>query len=144
MLTKTNDTLRRPSLPADLTDKDTKPPAKWKDATGYSFQLWFIANLGWVLPTLLISRSNRGNADRYYAVGVGDKRTYRVGKGPHVLHVVTIHGCKRNAKVVAKYIELKREGMAAACTIRDRISSRRAEGELHRAAGHRSWRWGTM
>jgi hypothetical protein len=136
-------------LPQGITEKDTQPRG---GHTGrrydLDFQLWFVTGMGWVIPTVLISRQSRRHrnldaaTDRTYAVTL-DGKVCRVGAGPHVTEVVHVHVHDSHLKSLQRFIDLKREGAAKAGMIRDRISSRRAEGQLHRAAGERSWRWGT-
>lgn len=101
--------------------------------------------LGWVLCTLHISNPSRrqapGTAARTYAIGVADKKIYTVGRGPHVTQEVTIQLSQDNIDRLSEYAALYQRGLAEAGQIRDRISSRRAQGQLHRAAGRTSWRW---
>jgi len=98
-------------------------------------------SFGWVLTTLKISNGKRGREDRYYAVGVRDGNVYRVGNGPHVKATAIAYLRPDNADRLWKYVELWLKGAAAAGGIRDRISSRRAQGQAERAAGRMSWRW---
>ncbi len=98
----------------------------------------------WVLVTLLIGKATgrrAGKSDRTYAIGLADRKVYRVGYGPHVQAEVTVHLSHLNLDRLQKYVELWKDGMAQAGTIRDRIGTRRAQGQLHRAAGETSWRW---
>ncbi len=97
----------------------------------------------WVLTTLLISRAGRGSSvtDRYYSIGVADSKVYTVGRGPHVVAEITVYLSKDNIDRLRKYVDLWRKGMAEAGQIRDRISSRRAQGQVHRAAGRTFWSW---
>lgn len=95
----------------------------------------------WVLTTLRIGGAGRGATERYYGVGVADGKVYTVGRGPHVAAVVTIHLHPGNWDRLRKYADLYEKGMADAQAVRDRISSRRAQGQLHRAAGRTHWYW---
>ncbi len=45
------------------------------------------------------------------------------------------------ASALQQFIDLRTKGQAAAGEVRDRISSRRAQGALERAAGNSYWRW---
>lgn len=103
-----------------------------KDRKG--FTNWYIATLG-------ISRGKQGRADRTYAVRIKDGALGRIGNGPHVLQTVKVYVRKGRAEALKKYLDLYTKGAGDAGMVRDRISSRRAQGQLERAAGHRSWRW---
>lgn len=100
---------------------------------------------GWVLTTLHISnpssRAKAGTTARSYGIGVKDSKVYTVGRGPHVDKEVTVFLSAANVARLAKYVALWQEGMEAAGTIRDRISSRRAQGQIYRAAGRTHWNW---
>ncbi len=76
-----------------------------------------------------------------YGVTVKDGRVVRCGNGPHVTREITVHLTKDNVGRLARYVELWKTGMAEANGIRDRISSRRAQGQAHRAAGRSHWNW---
>lgn len=95
----------------------------------------------WVLTTLLIGGAGkRGTTARYYGITV-EGSVCRVGKGPHVVQEVKVHLNKDNYPRLKKYVELYIKGLSDAGLIRDRISTRRAQGQIHRANGERSWRW---
>ena len=141
-------------LPPDIIVDDLKYPSDYKDLAnnvGDYGQLTFHKINGrkrgeeWVIATLLISRAGprqRGAADRTYAVTL-DGQIMRVGLGPHVKSTVTIYLRKSRMAVLQKYVDLHAKGGADANQIRDRISSRRAQGQLERAAGKYSWKWDT-
>ena len=132
-------------------DKDHIPYEKQRelglDAT--DFTLYFVKGIGkiggaWVLTTLHISKAKRGSkhqTDRTYAIGVDDEKVYTVGRGPHVLQEVRIYLKKSNLERLMPFVELWKKGMELAGGIRDRISTRRAQGQLHRANGRTSWMW---
>lgn len=139
-------------LPPDVLAADLKYPelgkflpyAKQQELGLETTRLTFYKTKGgWMLTTLAISNARRGSSfeDRTYAIGVADSKIYTVGGGPHVLTKVEVILTIDNVERLAKYIELWKKGMAEAGSIRDRISSRRAQGQLHRAAGRTSWRW---
>ena len=94
----------------------------------------------WCIATLFIGKG-RQHADRTYAVRVDDGSLVRVGKGPHVLRTLVVYVAKDRAEALKKYTDLYVAGSEKAGMVRDRISSRRAQGQLERAAGNRSWRW---
>lgn len=123
-------------LPQGILASDFKFPASgdhprdlpWDEQ---HFALWFIMGFGWVMPTLAISR--RGQ--RTYAVALGEGGTdkyppkrgaqVRVGLGPHVLEQHTVYVKQSRLKVLAPFLELRREGAVGANQTRDRISTRR-------------------
>ncbi len=94
------------------------------------------SGFGWCLATLSIT--NRG---RTYAVRVADGSSVRVGSGPHVLCTINVYVRKSRLKALQRYLDLYTAGGQRAGEIRDRISSRRAEGVERRAAGQSYWRW---
>ncbi len=110
-----------------------------------AFTFYKAKNLGWVLCTLHISNPSRrqaaGTTARTYAIGVKDQKICTVGRGPHVEAEVEIFLSKENLERLMPYVELYKKGLADALSIRDRISTRRAQGQLHRAAGRSSWMW---
>lgn len=111
----------------------------------YSLRFYKVKGLGWVLCTLHISNPSRrqssGTAARTYAIGVNDSKLYTVGRGPHVLQEIEVHLKKDNVERLRPLLELHKKGMEDASSVRDRISSRRAQGQLHREAGRTSWTW---
>lgn len=137
-------------LPPDVIEDDTKyvsltiadhdkVPADIR-YSGLTF--YKTAAFGWVVCTLPISSGRRqGLPDRTYAIKVDGGAICRVGRGPHVLKTVTVYVYQRNIGRLQKYVDLWLKGMAAAGSVRDRISSRRAEGQVKRAQGLHSWRW---
>lgn len=142
-------------LPPDVKKEDTRYPTEGighdeRKALGLGYEsLWpgylkfhLCLNLSkgtqWVIATLSISG---GKPPRTYAVGVADSKVYTVGNGPHVKATVQVYLSKANIDRLRKYVELWKKGMADAGMIRDRISSRRAQGKIHRANGESSWYW---
>lgn len=136
----------RPPLPDGILASDLKFAgyADQKDVPydDREFELWHAARFGWCIPTLLIGRAGRSgqSTDRTYAVTLhGDP--VRIGKGPHVTATVTVYVTTKRLPALQRFLDLRREGAGKAGVIRDRISSRRAQGQLERADGNRSWRW---
>jgi hypothetical protein len=142
-------------LPAGVRESDTKFPGyKSKDrvvrfdfGTGYeetaSLELWYTERMGWCIPTLLISRAARRNpntTDRTYATTLSGDQV-RIGKGPHVLRTTTVYVRESRFEALKKFLELKKNGSAKSGQIRDRISSRRAQGQQERASGNHYWKW---
>lgn len=96
---------------------------------------------GWNVCCLLIRGKGRQATDRYYARGLSDQKLWTLGRGPHVLEEITVHVSAANAERLKPVIEAYVKGLGEAQAVRDRIGSRRAQGQLHREAGHTSWRW---
>lgn len=133
---------------SDLTQAkwDTNERIKFADlqAMGLesdSLTFYLTEGFGWVLLTLHISKARRAaSTDRSYAITL-DGKLCRVGKGPHVKKVLTVYLKSNNVERLSKLIELHKQGQGDAGVVRDRISSRRAEGQLRRQRGESSWRW---
>ena len=143
------------TLPEGITAKDLTYP-KWSPRTrkyeggeidytlGDCGHLIFhnTTAFGWCIATLHISNTKRsGLTDRTYAVRVSDGGTVRIGAGPHVTQTITVYLRKLRLAKTQKYLDLYNTGMGKANAVRDRISSRRAQGVEHRALGHSSWYW---
>ncbi len=153
---KANDGKTKIALPdgittADLLRRDYENPIErapeglpYED---HDLELWYTPRFGWCIPTLDISNSRRGMPRRTYGVAIGGTRDGKrgavvtMGNGPHVLATVRVYVRKCNVARVTPFLELRREGQGSAGSIRDRISTRRAQGQVHRALGHTSWRW---
>ena len=138
-------------LPPDVKASDTKYPAKplayavilELGLRDYSLSFYRVKGMGWVLLTLGISgagKSDRNSTARSYGTTMEGK-VCRVGRGPHVEKEATVYLSEENLPRLRKYVDLLAKGLADAGQIRDRISSRRAQGQLHRAAGRSSWTW---
>jgi hypothetical protein len=144
-----------PKLPADIKALDLKRPG-FEDAdklarikTGEeswqyelaTFEMWYTEQMGWCIPTLLIAKASRASTtDRTYATTLDGKQV-RIGKGPHVKRVVTVYVRESRLKELQHYLDLQRAGAEVSNQIRDRISSRRAQGQVERQKGKSSWRW---
>jgi hypothetical protein len=129
---------------ADLKYPDYKSKDQVaRDVGDYgSLQFYKTVGFGWCIATLLIARSRRtGTTDRTYATRCSDGASVRIGRGPHVESEVRVYVRKSRVKALQKYIDQYNSGAITANTTRDRISSRRAQGSLERAAGNRWWRW---
>lgn len=145
-------------LPPDVTVADTAYP-KFDDKNRIPYQELEALGLGtcgseltfyqvkgarvndWVITTLLIGGAGkRGTTARYYGITIGGN-VCRVGKGPHVLKEVKVYLNKDNLPRLQKYVDLYNKGLADAGMVRDRISTRRAQGQIHRANGRTSWMW---
>jgi hypothetical protein len=141
-----------PALPAGIIAKDLKAPTYnmktgtytdplIKDWEQSMFELWYTERMGWCIPTLLISRAGRraapGASDRTYAVAVKDGAMVRIGLGPHVLAKHTVYVRQSRLAALQKFLDLRQTGAVRANEIRDRISSRRAQGAMYRM--RRGW-----
>lgn len=105
------------------------------------FELWYVANFGWCIPTLLISKAGRrrpaGTPDRTYAIMVDGGRGCRIGRGPHVTAQLTVYVTKKNIERLRKFIDLRKQGQVQANETRDRISTRRMlTQQLRRSWGY--------
>lgn len=136
-------------LPPDVIEADSKRPSyedsrkPWRqegEEDLYSLTFYKVQGSrikdNWVILTLPID-----NKGRSYVISL-DGNCGRAGRGPHVKAIVMIHLHAGNADRLRKYIDLWKKGMSDAGSVRDRISSRRAEGQVRRANGERSWQWG--
>lgn len=143
-------------LPKDITAKDlTRPgyedkdklarisegPESWQYRSA-EFEMWYTEQMGWCIPTLLISNARRGsnNPARTYATTL-DSKPVRIGRGPHVKRIVTVYVRESRLSALQHYLDKQSAGAEVSNQIRDRISSRRAQGQVMRAQGRSSWRW---
>lgn len=140
-------------LPGNITEADTKWPS-WEQRKKLrkadrdkldvvdSVTLYETESFGWVVCTLPISKGRLQRADRTYGITVGFKKTYsgderqlvRVGNGPHVKRTVEVHVTKGRQKELQWLLDLREEGLGKAGMVRDRISTRRAQGAMRRSA----------
>jgi hypothetical protein len=142
-------------LPVDVKESDLKYPEHGKGLPYKQLQelgmdygsltFYKTTGLGWVLTTLHISNPSRrqaaGTAARSYGISVSDGKIVTVGRGPHVTKEIQVYLSQDNIDRMMKYVQLHQKGLADAGQIRDRISSRRAQGQLYRSAGRSSWTW---
>lgn len=144
--TTTTTTTTAPALPAGIIKSDlhypkyTSEDALVKDYDRQSFEIWYTERMGWCVPTLLISRAGRrsapGASDRTYATTL-DGSVVRIGLGPHVLAKHTVYVRASRESALEKFLALRDKGASDANQIRDRISTRRAQGALYRM--NRGW-----
>lgn len=132
-------------VPEGIIEKDLTYPAG-KDRLVFTagehgcLRFYKTVTFGWCMATLAIKRGRHGS-DRTYGVRLEDGAGVRVGNGPHVKAQVTVYVRESRLKALQRYIDMYAEGLEKANVTRDRISSRRMQGALERAAGKRSWRW---
>jgi hypothetical protein len=139
-------------LPPDVKASDLKYPSYDSgDSIGYreleamglhsnSLTFYLTTGFGWAITTLGIRNAKPGRTARTYAVTL-DGKCCRVGSGPHVKATVTVYLSKSNLSRLQKYVDLHLKGQEQAGIVRDRISTRRAQGQINRANGLSSWRW---
>jgi len=124
-------------LPKGILASDLKYP-KWdapeSERYATQFELWYTERFGWCIPTLFISKARRGSNvnDRTYGISVTGQ-IVTMGKGPHVLKTVMVYVKKSRQDALKSFLDLKTKGEAEAGQIRDRISTRRAQGALYRS-----------
>lgn len=133
-------------LPAGAKKEDLlRPPPGSKDRVLATVELWCVefrgGELGWVAPALHIANARRGQPRRVYATRVPEGSLCRVGHGPHVKGSVTIVVKQSSSERLSPLLALRLKGEIEANQVRDRISSRRAQGQVMRSQGLRSWRW---
>jgi hypothetical protein len=129
-------------------DWDARHAEQAKTRVEHTFTFYKTAQFGWCMLTLHISNGSRNQrargvtTERSYAVPVNNPDSIvRVGLGPHVTDQFTLYLRRDRLDALKFYVELNNKGLAAAGNVRDRISTRRAQGAMHRANGERSWRW---
>jgi hypothetical protein len=119
-----------------------KSDLKYDKLARYTFDLWLVKGIGWCIPTLFIAKAKRSDrADRYYAVHIDSGKLCRIGNGPHIEELHTVYVAPKRAEALQKFLDLRTQGEVDANVVRDRRSSRRAQGQLNRAAGLTSWMW---
>lgn len=136
----TKDDLERPHWDAKGSEKQAYDKESYRHL---EFGLWYTEALGWVIPTLFIGggrRAAQAGSVRTYATTI-DGKVCRVGMGPHVKQQLTVYVRVGRRAALQPYLDLQEKGQADAGQVRDRISTRRAQGQLHRQAGHTSWTW---
>lgn len=94
----------------------------------------YVTGRGWVIATLHISRS-RTAADRTYGIEIGSGGIVTVGNGPHIVETIEVLLKRNRVPALQKYLDLYNKGMVDANTIRDRISTRRANTVMRRGSG---------
>lgn len=137
------------ALPKGILESDCGPDKVYgQTETDYTagdsgnLHLHYIPEVGWVVATLFISRSSSAKyIDRTYGIVVETGKTVRIGGGPHITSTIVVRLRKNRIEALSPFIEMYDNGMGKAGSVRDRISTRRAQGVEHRAAGKTSWHW---
>jgi hypothetical protein len=105
-----------------------------------SFELYLTSRFGWCVATLKIG-NGRSGPPRTYGASLKDGKIVTMGGGPHILDTKTVYLTEERTAALAKLVEFYEKGVEEAGLIRDRIGSRRAEGQLRRAQGQTFWHW---
>jgi hypothetical protein len=134
------------TLPFGLKQSDLSYPKRpktydWRKPQPHdllhTLTLYETERFGWVVTTLHIrnagSRSMRGAQPRTYGV-TASGQVVTVGLGPHVKSTMTVYVSRARAEALKTLVDLHERGLADAGSIRDRISSRRAQGAMRRMA----------
>ncbi len=122
-------------LPKGVKEADLSYPKNYKIRVVEHLDMYYTSGFGWCIATLHIRNAGRRNAhkdSRTYAIRVDTEECVRVGLGPHVLKRITVYVSEKRLKDLQKYVDLKNSGEVTANEIRDRISTRRAQGSLRR------------
>lgn len=150
-----------PPLPLGIVPSDLEYPTYGKNMKDYekkriihTLKLYYVGEegafgrddqyTGWMITTLHIANAKRRapgqETARTYAVDLKGN-VVRIGNGPHVTHQITVMVRQDRLKDLKPLVDLYIKGCADAGAIRDRISTRRAQGQIYRAEGRRSWTW---
>lgn len=127
-------------LPEGILESDTKyPKYDPKNRVIETIRLYDLGGrFGWCIATLPINpRTNRTYGFRVQEGGRSDVVTM----GNPQTRIVTLYVTQKRQKALQPYLDMYRAGIEQAGAIRDRIGSRRAEGQVRRARGERSWLW---
>jgi len=136
------------ALPLGILKSDLVRPS-YDDADGIDYNagehgqltLYKTERFGWVINTLFISRGKRGQPDRSYGQAIESDQVVSCGNGPHVTETAIVYIRKSRAEALKPLTDMYVDGMKRANAIRDRRSSRIAQGQEMRAQGKHSWTW---
>ncbi len=132
------------SYPKSNYGKDTEAQLNAKRVIE-TLEFYKTERFGWVINTLFIrnaSRRQQGrgvDTQRFYAISVDDGTICTVGLGPHVTDKFTLYVTNARKDALQKFLDLHQKGLGEAGTIRDRISTKRAQTSLRR--NDNPWRW---
>jgi hypothetical protein len=111
-------------------------PLEQRDTVTHTLTLDYVESFGWCVRTLHIRnpgrRARAGATERTYASRVSDGRPVRIGIGPHVKRTIHVYVRRSRLDALKRLVDLHEQGAVDANTIRDRISSRRAQSALRR------------
>ena len=128
-------TAKQTALPEGVLKTDLEYP-KWDSKDKLVETLTFLPSgrFGWAVQTLWINQRE----NRTYAATM-DGSTVRVGNAS--VQPVTVYVKASRVKALQKWLDARQAGLDRAGEVRDRIGSRRAEGQIKRSQGLSSWRW---
>jgi hypothetical protein len=128
--------MKKPAIKTDLPPgviaSDLRYPTTGRSVGDLTF--YFTNRFGWCVATLSIN--SRG---RTYGITM-DGNIVSMGGRPDD-KIVYAYVSEARQAALQKFLDLKAKGLGNAGDIRDRIGSRRAEGQVKRAQGLHSWRW---
>jgi hypothetical protein len=123
-------------LPPDVTEADKNYLSyKIKQSQPVEYLTFYKSNrFGWCVATLPINGKGRT-----YGMSTEGAIVTMGGRPDDVKVRIYVHD--GNRKRLQKYVDLRAKGLGKAGDIRDRIGSRRAQGQEMRAQGRYSWTW---
>jgi len=117
--------------------EDYKNPVYTQYGGTIEFELWYTERFGWVIPTLTIrnntGRAARAETRRSYAIAIKDGAMCSAGMGPHVKRHVTIRVKQERFEALKPLLDIMIKGGEKAGDIRDRRSTRIAQGRARRS-----------
>jgi hypothetical protein len=127
------------ALPDFVKEEDKKGPDYKSKIKILDYDMAFIHSerFGWIVKTLPIN----ARTGRSYGMTLDGSVVTCGGRPDDYEKTIRIVVTDKNQARLAKWVEAKAKGMGTAGDIRDRIGSRRAQGQEMRAQGRRSWRW---
>lgn len=130
-------TAEKTDLPKGVKATDTQyPKYNEKKPDRYIDELRFLYSdrFGWVVQTLSINaRQNRS-----YGTPLSGEI---VTCGNASSKIISVYVTESRQAHLKEWIDAKAKGMESAGNVRDRIGSRRAEGQVKRSQGLSSWMW---
>lgn len=121
------------TLPPGITKADTEYPRGGGHLVDI-LTFYHSRRFGWCIATLAIN--SRG---RTYGITLDGKVVSMGGRPDDV--VVRVQVTEARKAALQHFLDLKAKGLGNAGDIRDRIGSRRAQGQVERSLGKHSWRW---
>ena len=120
-------------LPEGVIEADLKYPTKGR-CSAESLKFYYSARFGWCIATLPINNKGR-------TYGVNSAGTIVSIGGRPDDKIIYVYVSEARQPKLQKYLDLRAKGLGDAGSIRDRIGSRRAQGQVMRAQGRHSWTW---
>jgi len=129
------------NLPKDVRQEDTRYPtgdARLLCDAGDNGCLKFHdmgGRFGWCVATLVIGRN------RTYAITLDGETIVTISTNrPGDAHII-VYLTTNNIARLKQYVDIHKDGLSRAHDIRNRVGSRRAEGQERRKRGETYWRW---